>query len=56
MVEEYGDFGKISQETIFGWYPGGGEKPRNDPKDIYANLGSRPPRDRSYHGRNKIIS
>ena len=50
MIHEYKDRNKPSKETLFGWYPGGNEAPRTTPKDIYINLGSRPPRDQTYTG------
>jgi hypothetical protein len=31
-------------------FPGGHEPSREDPREIYIKLGSRPPRDQSYYG------
>jgi hypothetical protein len=39
---------KPNKECLYGWFPGGRESPRTDPKDIYINLGSRPPTNKSY--------
>ena len=50
MVQELKYKNKPNKECLYGWYPGGNEAPRHDPKDIYVNLGSRPPRDQSYIG------
>jgi len=46
---EYKHSNKPSQETLFGWYPGGNDSAvRENPKDVYINLGVRPPREQSY--------
>lgn len=38
------------RETIYGWYPSSHNDTSNgDPKQIYTNLGSRPPRKETYH-------
>lgn len=39
-----------SQECLYGWYPGSREAAiRANPKDVYINLGVRPPKDQSYN-------
>lgn len=49
MVVEYKYAGKPVQETIYGWYPGENEAAiRQSAKDVYVNLGTRPPKDQSY--------
>ena len=49
MVYEYKNKNKPGQETLYGWYPGGNDGAiRQSAKDVYINLGVRPPRDQSY--------
>jgi hypothetical protein len=38
------------RETIYGWYPSSqNDTSIGDPKEIYTNLGSRPPKKETYH-------
>ena len=49
MVYDYRDKNKPSQECLYGWFPGpSGAAIRQNPKDVYINLGVRPPKDKSY--------
>ncbi len=46
---EYKHSNKPGQETLYGWYPGGNDSAiRPNAKDVYINLGVRPPREQSY--------
>jgi hypothetical protein len=44
-----------NQEGLYGWFPDVLADTKNpDPKNVYVYLGSRPPRERSFHGK-KIV-
>ena len=41
-----------NQECLYGWFPDALADSKNpDPKNVFVYLGSRPPRERSYHGK-----
>ena len=41
-----------NQEGLYGWFPDVLADTKNpDPKNVYVYLGSRPPRERSFHGK-----